>query len=156
MAQSNSWSWKLTRHTRINGSSSALSSYVGINKTWKLLSWGGSFTYISFKWKEVHFLTIGYFTFWHLSHQHRESSLKVQSGGAFHSHVSGEEMDNRSCPNFRRKSAWARTRASSSMYTAGLLAVTKYCTFLRFQPRTYMSRPHTAAVDRPTPALQWT
>lgn len=60
------------------------------------------------------------------------------------------------CPNFWVKSVWALAKASSSMYTAGLLAATKYCTFLMLQPRTYISRPHTAAVDLPTPALQWT
>ena len=42
------------------------------------------------------------------------------------------------------------------MYTAGLLATRKYCTFLRFQPSTYWSQPQTAAVERPTPALQCT
>lgn len=75
---------------------------------------------------------------------------------AANSHSSGCEMDERSGPNILMKLSWALTRASSSMYTAGRLAVTKYCTFLRLQPRTYMRRPHTAAVDLPTPALQWT
>lgn len=75
---------------------------------------------------------------------------------AANSHSSGREMDERSGPNILMKLSWALTRASSSMYTAGRLAVTKYCTFLRLQPRTYMRRPHTAAVDLPTPALQWT
>lgn len=71
-------------------------------------------------------------------------------------HISGWETDVRSCPNILTKSPWALTRASSSTYTAGLHAVTKYCTFRRLQPRTYIRKPHTAAVDRPTPALQWT
>lgn len=70
--------------------------------------------------------------------------------------VRPNEIFDLSCPNLWVKSVWALTKASSSMYTAGLLAVTKYCTFLMLQPRTYIRSPHTAAVDLPTPALQWT
>lgn len=64
--------------------------------------------------------------------------------------------EERTFPNFWRKSSSARAKASSSMYTAGLLAMRKYCTFLGLQPITYWSQPQTAAVDLPTPALQWT